>query len=195
MNYKELDYIHDNKGANSSIHIKLGYYPVKEINHYCKKEVTLPYCIQGCSNYNKNWSCPPNSPDFIEHASNYSSILLMLGYVSLDHFKLSDKNESVMLGYNLVKNFLLERIINLEESLKGVAIPGACCELCQSCPNKGCVKPDRMRYNFTSLGMQMAELSKDIFDHNLLWTKEEVIPEYISCFGGVLTNHPINNIL
>ena len=49
----------------------------KDLIKFMNRDYFLKLCKNGCSNYNKNWSCPPNSPKFDEFSADYTNSLLV----------------------------------------------------------------------------------------------------------------------
>ena len=159
---------------------------VNEVRHFEDKAFTLEFC-QSCPNYNKIWVCPPFAPTFGELSKNYDHLHLAVFYIYMD--SIAEEEDKINTGYKKVKTSGNQFMATLEQNLNGLLITGNHCEICRLCTivnKKPCSYPDKMRYNFTSLGLNMAGISKNLLNHPLQWPEKGNTPKYISSFAGVL---------
>lgn len=166
------------------VHMKWELTSVSSILPYHDKGLIKSYCREGCEKYNQNWSCPPHSPSFSQLSQGFHHIFLLVLYIE------SQNQEPIFTrDYEIIKR-LSETITNsINTHLDGQIISGNSCELCEYCTlliQKPCAYPNSMKYNFTSLGFNMAALSEEILYHKLIWPQTPNQDVYISCFSGIL---------
>ena len=65
------------------------------------------------------------------------------------------------------------------------------CNICKRCAlldNKNCYHPEEMRYSMEAMGMDLAKLSEEIFDHKLTWNSENKKSNICTSIGSILFN-------
>ena len=196
VSYKEkiIHSIFDNQPL--VIKVKYGVFDVEMIQAFQNKENTLSYCVKGCPNYGKNWSCPPHSPGFAEYSSGFPFLFLMVYIAEIPSMKIN-KKDVFSTSYDHIKQMSNKKLVALEKNSDGKMIPGNACEICKTCTihqKESCIFPDRLRFNFTSLGMRMDLLSQSVFNHSLDWQATGKIPGYVSCFGGLLIKNDTDGL-
>ena len=153
----------------------------KDLIKFMNRDYFLKLCKNGCSNYNKNWSCPPNSPKFDEFSADYTNSLLV--EVTSE---VRDK-EDYMENRSTLEALLSKMQIDFE------CLKTSCgtCNICKRCAlldNKNCYHPEEMRYSMEAMGMDLAKLSEEIFDHKLTWNSENKKSNICTSIGSILFN-------
>ena len=91
--------------------------------------------------------------------------------------------------YGRVKRALLEVLLEVERSIPGSwCVAAGECELCPECSRtRGtpCVMPERMRYSFSGLGLDLTKIAEDVLQMPLLWQKQG-LPEYNVAIAALL---------
>lgn len=155
-------------------------------------------CKEGCPNYGKKWACPPYSPPFSRYAFDYSRALLVVFYCYLDQFSYT-KTEYMRIkaSNSILKSRMDEFMRSLEKQIGGKMISNGSCRLCKPCALKGgtispCNRPDQMRFSMESLGLDVAGISRNYLNHELLWYKDKKAPLYSSVVSAFITNIQID---
>lgn len=117
---------------------------------------------RSCVNYNKSPSCPPNAPswkEFKELLRHYRRALLIKFEIG-EEFE-NEKRE--------VLKFLLEKERELMKKghLFALALFPGNCNLCEKCEIP-CKFPEKMRFSLSSVGVEVAKLTKISADERLL---------------------------
>jgi predicted metal-binding protein len=118
-------------------------------------------CKYGCSEYGRNWSCPPYVPSVEE----FRSILKEYEYAMIVVFQSSaelNDLENFYKVWNEEKRKAHEAILKLEKYAfnKGFTfalgmIPGSC-KLCSKCDvTKPCIHPEMLRFSPESVGVNL----------------------------------------
>lgn len=153
-------------------------------------------CADGCPNYNNKWSCPPFSPSYSHTSKEYSNIILMLLYCDLSQFDYIKTEYMKIKASNSILKSKSEKLARfLEEDMCGVMITNGSCKLCKPCNRKknlNCKRPKEMRYSLEALGLNVGLISKEFFNHELLWYENKLAPKYSSVITGVLTNKQVD---
>lgn len=149
-----------------------------------------------CPSYGKVWSCPPRKIATTDLVKDYSKVILSIVKVvyseedraysrtltpeELEHYKTDT--------YGTVKKLFNETLLAVEMLIPGARIvaAGECrhCNVCARVDGKPCRFPEKMRYSFSSLGINITEMVKRELDVDLLWSAGEV-PEYVAAIGAV----------
>jgi len=193
-----FDYKHKTPSADINIRLSLKSICADELVQYENKYRFSKLCERQCVNYDRKWSCPPHSPAYTDYSKNFRYCLLILLSCRLSDF------DHVKSGYMKVKtsNSILksqsDRLTRfLESELAGRMLSNGSCRLCKPCSKKTsgdkCKKPEKLRYSMESLGLNVAGISQDYFNHPLLWYKNKTIPQYSTVVSAVLTNKPLQN--
>ncbi len=159
------------------------YMDAKRLSNLCKKF---------CRNYDNKWSCPPYAPTFIEYAENYNKVFII--QLTLDLDQLSYINQAylkVKAGNAILKSRGDKLAKSLSNEVSGKYISSGSCRLCKPCKLKSgeqCCKPKLMAPSYEAMGLNVEEFSKYIFDHELLWYKDKILPAYTTVYVGILTN-------
>lgn len=179
------------------IYLKATSTTAKELIIYEDKDYFTSNCEKGCPNYNNNWSCPPHSPIYTQYSQPYKYAVLFLlscknnqfDYIKSEYLKVEESNS--------VLTFKMDELCRfLEAELDGKMLSNGWCQLCETCSCKmgfSCIKPAEMRYSLQSLGLNVAQLATDYFNHDLLWFDNEKAPEYSTVIACILTNFYIED--
>lgn len=142
-------------------------------------------CKTQCENFNKNWSCPPNSPAFDEFAKDYQSSLL----VELTS-EVKD-GEEFMDAYKVNRDTLEDLLSKMQFDFECLKTSCGTCNLCERCAlldNKNCYHPQKMRYSMEAMGMNLDKLSEEIFDHKINWNSEDDKSTICTSIGSIVFN-------
>ena len=174
----------------NNLNIKKYGYNIKVKTAICKNSILKNYmdfdyftglCKNGCSNYNSNHTCPPNSPKFIDYTKDYEYSLIVLMYTEMNKY---DSIENV---HKLLRKVLSELLIPLEKEFNGLLTEGGRCLYCKECTyikNLPCRYPTKMRFSMESMGIDLNRVSKDILNHTIRWNKG-----YCTVIGSVNFKH------
>lgn len=164
--------------------------PAREIEKYEIKDKLTALCRNGCANYEHKWSCPPFAPCYHEFTEKFENISVCLAFAYLDQF---DYIKNDYLKIKAVHTILKSRMDKALRKLIGkdvYYISCGNCRLCKMCKCKTqgpCNHPDLMTYSFEALGINLAEMVKDLFDIPLLWYRKENLPDYTSVVAGLIS--------
>lgn len=190
MNYCIL---HKTNTSNINIHIKTELVSSNSLNDYQNCKYFNRLCQIGCVNYNKKWSCPPNSPSYVSYSNNYKYCLLLLFSCDLSQFSyVKTEYMKVKTSNSILKSQSDKLTRYLENVSSGKMISNGSCRLCKPCTKKvsahSCKNPSMLRFSLESLGLNVDKISQDLFDHKLLWYENKLSPKYATVLSGVLTN-------
>lgn len=151
----------------------------KEFNAYCKK---------GCENYSTKWTCPPHCPPFIDYAANYTHIKLILYKTNCNQFDNIKEEERATITYNFTKDLLQNNLRNSETNQECFIGPNSCeiCSICKASQAEACHLPHMIRYNLVAFGFNVSKIMKELFKHELEWSKEGHLPNYVSSVAAIL---------
>lgn len=145
-------------------------------------------CKKSCPNYNTNWSCPPNSPRFDDFIKDYkySLVVQMIGDIKDDEFMEVYKTN----------RFILEDILsNIQmnfECLKTAAGKCSICDRCAFLDNEICKNPEYMRYSMESMGVNLAKMSEELFNHKIDWNSGDSSARVCTSIGSIVYNGEIS---
>lgn len=163
--------------------------------HLTDSERFSKLCDIGCSNFNKKWSCPPNSPSFHEFTSKWSDLFVFHFQIYTDQF-LYIKNDYLKIkAANSILKSRADKYLSIMSYQYGSYISTGSCRLCKPCKCKltmPCAYPDKMTYSFEALGIDVNKLVYMCFQEPLLWYKPKCLPKYTSVVCGLMTNNSIS---
>ncbi len=179
-------------------HVK--YLPMQVIrDKYQDREKHLGYC-KHCPRYGKKWSCPPLSIDEEAFLGQYAWVYLVCSKIELDSelIKQKDTPEKIKaMGWEIMSAVKLDvdaKLRQLEDKLPGsVSLSATACNLCEECTRKDggiCRQPDKLRYAIDAFGFTIVELTKDLFNIDILWSSDH-LPEYYTLVHGFLTREEV----
>ena len=166
--------------------LKPTYYKAKEVRTACSL----------CPYYGKSWSCPPSSPvarDLLFGKENGFLIAVQVlyePYLIKASGKLTAEQRDILrrTTYGKVKNVFNATCRELEAEFDGgVSVSAGVCENCDICAKLGglaCRFPQKMRYSFSGLGVDIVKLVKDTFGLDILWSKNS-FPDYEVLVSGI----------
>ena len=146
------------------------------------------YC-SACSNYGKQWGCPPFDFDVVELLCKYSNILLTATKISLIDRDLSPCDIDDILRYERIR--LEEKLLELERAHNGLACTfiGKClhCEegACSRLEGRPCRHPEMVRPSLEAYGFDVAKTLSELFSIELQWSTSNSLPDYLTLTCGV----------
>ncbi len=158
---------------------------------YCNKPYYDELCRKGCPNYDSKWSCPPNSPKYVDFSRNHKYLCIVvfginlcdLEYIKRDYLK-------VKAGNSILKSRIdkaLRRIMDRNEKY----ISTGSCRLCKPChkkKNEPCAHPMLRTFSYEAMGIDVSAMVKEVFDLELFWYEKGSPPEYTCVVAGLLSN-------
>jgi len=167
--------------------IKRNSIPVNTLNNFREPEHVQELCSEGCDNFGKSWTCPPNAKLFDEYADGFVNAEVFLFVLPMSAFN-QERNPG-MACYNFLKKESKKILLNFENNNKGAAIISHTCDLCSPCAmrlGQPCVSPRAMRYHMTSFGFRVDSICEELFQHSISWTSNSGEAAYITQVGVVL---------
>ena len=146
------------------------------------------YC-RACSNYGKQWGCPPFDFDVVERLTKYRTIRLVATKITL--------HDCTILPCELNTSLRPERerlereLLALEREYNGLACTyiGEClhCPMgfCARLNGKPCLHPELVRPSLEAYGFDIAKTMTDLFGIELKWGTATSSPEYILLVCGL----------
>ncbi|RAP51276.1 MAG: hypothetical protein BZ138_05580 [Methanosphaera sp. rholeuAM270] len=148
-----------------------------------------------CRCHSNNWTCPPfdsNQTDIWSQYENIKLILLKFNFTEKIRKKQFTPEELMEYAFNLhhgEKTIIEPELKELEKELNGHYLTcGPCvnCQQCQRLLNNRCIMPEKRKYAMESLGANIIDITKDYFNIDMQWIKENKLPEYIIMMVSVL---------
>lgn len=175
--------------------VKVVTLPVDQwLAQYYRPEVFLEAC-KACPHYGQVWSCPPlpqPTPELTRPFSCIHIIAIKVIYSEQIRAEANTADRANIIRtatYGRVKRALLESLLELEKTIPGSwCVAAGECELCDVCSrSKGlpCRMPERMRYSFSGLGLDLTRIAHKVLDIDLLWQKDG-LPEYNVAIAALL---------
>lgn len=192
----ETNFISAIPAARFLIHIKAVKTDASAFLPYEKKEELAKLCREGCPDYNTSWSCPPNSPSFSRYLKDFPKALLVIYFAKMDQFSTIPEEKRVR-GANMFLRLNLEKHLRYMEKLHhGLMLSTGICRLCSRCTcidhSAPCRWPKEMRCSMESLGLNVADITRDFLNYSLAWGGSGQLPEYVSSVGCLLTKEPVD---
>jgi predicted metal-binding protein len=153
---------------------------VAELLPFLKKEAVSALCRQ-CPNFDMLWSCPPSVPDFEKFAASYKYADVFLFWAETSQFS-AEENPTIAC-YEFLKKKNRRYVLRQEMENSGQAVFSFSCDLCLKCTKregKPCKKPKKMRFNITAFGFMTEDLSNDLMNHRVSWSKDGNEAQYIT---------------
>lgn len=168
------------------------------IERYVNVKFFQGFCT-ACRYYGKNWSCTPHDFDVLKFLRSYRAIKLIGVKIKIDRRTtrgLLCKDFQVPPELNTVidneKARLTEMLIREERGNPGSRyLFAGQCEICPTCARaegSPCRFPDRMRYSLESVGADVTKIANEILGLDILWMKDNKIPEYLTLVCGLLSD-------
>ncbi len=187
-----------NKTPSADIIIDMKAIPIDSsmLLKYTDKSRFEELCKTGCPNYGQKWSCPPYSSDISLYLARYPYAVLFLMWCDLDQFNYTKTEYMRVRAANSILKSRMDRILDkFQGELQGKAISNGSCKLCKPCCKKlekPCKKPDKIKYSLESLGLDVGSISRDFFNHSLLWYQDKKAPAYTSVLSAYLMKEEIS---
>ena len=141
-----------------------------------------------CEMFGKNFACPPYSPDLQVYSAAAKTVLVICYRVAVEHTKAAAVEEQYLTAYQVAKEHLHNNL-NIYHT-RGYTVAGCGpCEECAHCAvEKGsniCKFPRKRIFSLESLGINLVELSKEIFGFTLEWSGPRTAANFVSAIGAV----------
>ena len=153
-------------------------------------------CCRACGSFSKRWHCPPIAPEFEIDFSRYEHVRI-IGYKIIPETP-AMAVETPGNVFTLARELLLvpakrlgNELLRLERELGGRAMGLAQLDNCL-CP-EGCTRPDGLpcrhpelvRPALEAYGFNVAKTAAKLLGLDLLWCKDDRLPEYLALGGAV----------
>ena len=149
------------------------------------------YC-RACSNYGKQWGCPPFDFDVAERLSNYRNIRIIATKITLLDKSISPCEINKLLGPE--RRRLEAELLALERQHNGLACTyiGECLHCasgsCARLHGRPCCHPDLVRPSLEAYGFDLTTTLAELFDIELKWGTATTPPDYIVLVCGLFYN-------
>ena len=149
------------------------------------------YC-RACSNYGKQWGCPPFDFDVVEQLSKHRNIRLIATKITPLDKSLSPCEFSDLLRPERMR--LEAELLTLERQHSGLACTyiGECLHCangaCARLKGKPCCHPELVRPSLEAYGFDVAKTMSELFEIELRWSANGALPEYIVLVCGLFYN-------
>ena len=150
------------------------------------------YC-RACSNYGRQWGCPPFDFEVVELISRYKSVLLVATKITpLDRTIPFAEMERYL---RPERRRLEEQLLSAEKRYDGLSCSfiGECLHCDKGCNRpKGlpCCNPHLVRPSLEAYGFDVTKTMSELFDTELKWGEDDLLPEYIVLVCALLHNSP-----
>lgn len=141
-----------------------------------------------CPAYGAVWGCPPLTADELAVPDKFERVKLTgVKIVPTDtDLPLSESERLIQ----AVRVELEPRLLELERSLRGFSalFTGRCYHCSDGCVRRQglpCRHPSLRRTSLEALGYDLSAIAKNVFDTDLLWGKNNRLPEYLFILAGV----------
>ena len=168
---------------------------VKElINRYRDTEKFIAYCKE-CNRYNTCWACPPFDFDTDEYLVSHSTARIIGTKICLDKEIINSYQGDgcTKISYEIigaVRKGLDNMLLNMEKQHpESKAFFAGTCHLCPTgeCTKivgKPCISPEKIRPSLEALGFDVSRISAELLNIEMLWSSNEVLPEYFTLVSG-----------
>jgi len=158
---------------------------------YLKKERFHLLCKEGCPNYEKKWSCPPYAPAYEHFTNKYKYIQVVMLLTEMEHFDYIRQEYLKVKAANSVLKSRVDKALRRSMKEEEFYISTGSCRLCKPCKkkeNQPCAHPDKRSFSFEALGIDVSEMTTELFQTELVWYKDKKAPKYTCVVAGLLTN-------
>ena len=149
------------------------------------------YC-RACSNYGRQWGCPPFDFDVVERLAKYRTIRLIATKITLLDRSISTCAINDLLCPERVR--LEAELLALERQYDGLACTyiGECLHCakgrCRRLEGRPCCHPELVRPSLEAYGFDLGKTLSELFGIELKWSIDGSLPEYLVLVCGVLYN-------
>lgn len=140
------------------------------------------YC-RACSNYGKQWGCPPFDFDVVALLSKYRTIRLIATKIAIHDRSISPCKINAMLRPERIR---LERtLLDMERQYNTLASTyiGECLHCangaCARLKGEPCCHPEVVRPSLEAYGFDITRTLSELFDIELKWSTATTAPSYI----------------
>ncbi len=175
------------------------------IDGYCDVSRFIEYCKQ-CNNYGNVWACPPYSFDKLSKIKDFKYVHIIGSQAFIDEsirYSPTNAKEQKDISYQimeLARKDIDEPLLELEKKYPGSLcfFAGSCffCpkELCTRLVDKPCIYPTKMRSSLEAYGFDISKTALDLLGIELEWSKNFVLPQYLTLTSALFTNHNIEDL-
>lgn len=166
------------------------------ISRFRDEKRFVEFCRQ-CPNYGNSWGCPPFDFDTGEFLRQYKYAYLMATKLFLSK---RHPDRQITRVNQTRTNQDRKELLELEHRYGGRAF--AYVGKCLYCPdsecarkcNRPCLHPDKVRPSLEAFGFDIARTLSELFGIELLWGKNDILPEYLVLVSGLFHNSTENII-
>ncbi|MEG2788620.1 MAG: DUF2284 domain-containing protein [Romboutsia sp.] len=176
------------KKDNNEINLKANICKNTVLSKYMDFEYFTGLCKSGCPHYNLSYTCPPNSPTFIDYTKNHQFSLVIAMYMKIEG------NDTINDIHTYLRRVLSDLLIPLEVAVNGLLTDGGRCRYCEKCTyidNLPCRFPDKIRFSMEAMGLDLDKVCKNILDHCIMWSKDSE-NSYCTVLGSINFNGNTN---
>ncbi len=177
------------KAENFSADIAVADY----IAGFRDRERFLKLCMQ-CPNYGASWGCPPFDFDTDQVLGRYK-------YARLVATKITPEDKNIPIGrsgavINPERVRMESELLEMEHRYGGraFAFVGSCIYCngaeCRRRCDKPCLHPDKVRPSLEAFGFDIGRTLSELFGMELLWGKDDCLPDYLILVTAFLHNEP-----
>ena len=161
--------------------------PMEEFARRFRLNIPVEQLCGACPNYGRRWACPPLSPaDCITHYSTIEVWVVQITPAQPD-LPLSEAHTIINAQRAVVEPLMLAR----EAELHGRA--ALFTGLCPHCPHQQCARiagepcrhPELVRPSLEALGFNLGEVTRELFNIDMLWGRHGRLPQYLTLVGAV----------
>lgn len=161
------------------------------IRRFSNPKRFIKYCKE-CRNYGKVWVCPPFSDDVMTELCQYAHVFLVATKIIPDGRKIPFSNVN---QYFRLERLRVEKKLRDMEKMYGgraFAYAGSCLYCpegtCSRLNNQPCRHPDLVRHSLEAYGFDVGRTTSELFGFELLWSKNNFLPEYLTLVCGFFHN-------
>lgn len=157
------------------------YLDKKRIEDLCRK----------CPDYGLRWTCPPLDLKTDKFWLSYSRISILVTKVCLSRRDIPFTDADRIL--RIVRLHIEDRLLDMEHHTGGRSFASGKCLRCTDgeCNRKygnPCRFPDKARLSLEASDFDMEQMLTDVFDIQLQWAKDGLMPPYFILVGALLHN-------
>ncbi len=171
-----------------------------DVRSFIEEYRNVPYFLElckECGNYNNSWLCPPFDFDADARLTQWLNALIVLC-----RFDFPVGQNRVNCAMSLIRDTRIElekRLLELESKYCGLAFgfSGEClqCHKCARLVGKPCIHPDKARPAIEAYGFNVAKTLKNLFDIDMEWAKDGILPSRLSIVGALFHNKKKGEIM